>query len=143
VAFLRADGWPVNRPPGPVPTVETQCAGATAEWQCTGRTFEAKGQVDFDSTVPIEVPQNMGPAIGLLLVATNWTLPTGAFALNPATGQVRLRTSLVACGSTLDPPAAKAIVHDNVLTVERCLPALVAVAAGTLNVAQALEQLEH
>ena len=142
VAFLREDGWPVSCPSGPTPTVETRCAGATAEWQCTGRTFEEKGQVVFDSAVPVEVPQDMGPALGLLLAAANWTLLTGAFALDPATGQVRLRTSLVTGGSTLDPSAAKALVRDNVLIVERCLPALGAVAAGTLDLAQALERLD-
>ena len=141
-AFLRDDGWPVSRPPGPVPTVGTRCAGTTAEWECTGRTFEQKGQVVFDSAVPVAVPQEMGLALGLLLAAANWSLATGAFALDPATGQVRLRTSLAAGGPDLDPAAAKTLVYDNVLIVERCLPVLAGVAAGTLDLAQGLAGLE-
>ncbi len=143
VAFLRDDGWPVTLPPGPDPTVETRCAGATAEWSCTGRTFEQQGQVVFDSTLPVSVPQDMGPAIGLLLAATNWSLHTGAFALDPASGQVRLRTSLVSTsGPLLHAPAAKALVYANVMIVDRCLPALQQAAAGRLSLAEALERLD-
>ncbi len=143
VAFLRDDGWPITLPPGPDPTVETRCAGSTAEWACTGRTFEQQGQVVFDSALPLDVPQEMGPAIALLLAGANWSLHTGAFALDPASGQVRLRTSLVsATGPLLHPPTAKALVYANVLIVERCLPTLAAAAAGTLELAEALEQLD-
>ena len=142
VAFLGGDGWPISLPPGPVPTVETRCAGATAEWVCTGRTLEHEGQVVFDSALPMSVPHEMGPAIGLLLAAANWGLRTGAFALDPASGHVRLRTSLVTTSSPLLPaPAAKALVHGNVLIVDRCLPTLQAAAAGTLDLPQALERL--
>ena len=142
VAFLRDDGWPISLPPGPVPTVETRCAGATAEWACTGRTLEDQGHVVFDSALPMVVRQEMGPAIGLLLAAANWSLRTGAFALDPASGQVRLRTSLVTTSSPLLPTAAaRELVHGNVLIVDRCLPTLEAVAAGTLDLPEALERL--
>lgn len=142
VAFLRDDGWPVTVPPGPPPTVETRCAGTVAEWTCIGRTFEEQGQVVFDSEVPLNVPEEKGPAIALLLAAANWNLHTGAFALDPATGGVRLRTSLVSTtGPLLHAPAAKALVYPNVLIVERCLDTLEAAVAGTLSLAEALERL--
>ena len=142
VAFLRADGWPVTLPPGSPCTVETRCAGSTAEWTCTGRSFEEQGQVVFDSDVPLSVPEDKGPAIALLLVAANWKLHTGAFALDPATGRVRLRTSLVSStGPLLHAPAAKALVYPNVLIVERCLATLEGTVAGRLTLPQALEQL--
>jgi len=143
VAFLRDDGWPVTVPAGPAPMVETRCAGSTSEWACTGRTFEPQGQVVFDSTLPLVVPEDAGPAVALLLVAANWSLHTGAFALDPATGQVRLRTSLVSTsGPVLSGPAAKALVYPNVLIVERCLPTLEAALTGTLSLAEALERLD-
>jgi len=143
VAFLRDDGWPVTLPRGPVPTVLTRCAGATAEWACTGRTFEPQGQVVFDSALPLAVPEDGGPGIALLLGAANWKLHTGAFALDPASGQVRLRTSLVSVtGGQLEPAAAKALVYANVLIVDRCLPTLEAAAAGSLSLPDALEKLD-
>jgi len=143
VAFLRDDGWPVSLPPGPVPTVESRCAGSTAEWVCTGRTFEQQGQVVFDSALPLDVPEDGGPGIALLLAGANWKLHTGAFALDPASGQVRLRTSLVATsGPPLPAAAAKALVYANVLIVERCLPTLAAAVAGTVSLPEALERLD-
>ena len=142
MAFLRDDGWPVTTPPGPVPTVATRCAGSTTEWACTGRTFEQQGQVVFDSDLPFTVAEDLRPGVALLLVRANWSLHTGAFALDPATGQVRLRTSLVTTPDDgLPAPAAKALVYANVLIVDRCLPTLEAAVAGTLAIPEALAQL--
>ena len=142
VAFLRDDGWPVTLPSGPQPTVETRCAGTSSEWACTGRSFEQQGEVVFDSTLPMDVPEEMGPAMALLLAGANWGLRTGCFAIDPATGLVRLRTSLVATtGQPLPAAAAKALVYPNVLTVDRCLPTLTAAAEGTLSLARAMERL--
>jgi len=143
VAFLRDDGWPVTLPGGPVATVETRCASATTEWACTGRSFEEQAQVVFDSVLPFSVPQERGPAIGLLLAAANWSLQTGAFGLDPTSGQVRLRTSHVcAGGQPLQAFEAKALVHTNVLMVDRCLLTLQAAADGTLDLADALDRLD-
>jgi len=142
VAFLRDDGWPVTLPPGPVPTVETRCAGTTSEWACAGRTFEQQGQVVFDSILPVTVPEDRGPGIALLLAGANWSLHTGAFSIDPGTGRVRLRTSLISSsGPLLHAPTAKALVYANVLIVERCLPTLQAALAGQLGVTEALAQL--
>ncbi|MEJ7763956.1 MAG: YbjN domain-containing protein [Acidimicrobiales bacterium] len=142
VAFLRDDGWPVTLPDGQVATVQTRCAGATIEWDCTGRTFEEQGQVVFDSALPFSVPLDRGPAMGLLLAAANWSLQQGAFGLDPSSGQVRLRTSLIATrGHTLQAREAQGLVHTNVLIVDRCLPTLQAAATGTLDLAEALERL--
>jgi len=142
VAFLRDDGWPVTLPAGPVPTATTRCAGSTSEWACSGRTFEQQGQVVFDSDLPFTVGEDLRSGIALLLVRANWSLHTGAFALDPSTGQVRLRTSLVTTSDAgLGAPAAKALVYANVLIVDRCLPTLEAAASGALPVEQALGQL--
>ncbi len=144
VAFLRDDGWPVLLPSSTAPTVETRCANVTAEWICRGRTFEPQGQVVFDSMVPVEVPETMAPAVALLLTCVNWGLNTGSFALDTATGAVRLRTSMMVTGETplLVPAAAKALVYANVLIVDRCLEPLREAAAGRMPIEQALELMD-
>ena len=141
LAFLRDDGWPVEVTPGRVPTVETRCAGVLAEWSCTGRTFEQQGQVVFDSALPLTVPEPLRPGIALLLAKANWSLHTGAFALDPATGAVRLRTSLVAPERALPAAAAKSLVYANVLIVDRCLGTIDAAARGDLGLPEALDHL--
>jgi hypothetical protein len=143
IAFLHDDGWPVTRPPEPEPAVHTRCAGSVAEWGCTGRTFEQQGQVVFDSAVPVEVSEDVVPGFALLLAGANWKLHAGAFALDPSTGQVRLRTSLLSTqGPLLHAPAAKALVYANVLIVERCLPTLRAVANGSLGPVEGVQHLQ-
>lgn len=141
LAFLRDDGWPVNVRPDAVPTVETRCAGVLSEWGCTGRTFEQQGQVVFDSALPLSVPEPLRPAIALLLGKANWGLHTGAFALDPASGQMRLRTSHVSSGPVLHASTAKALVYANVLIVDRCLPTIDAAVRGDLSPRQAMDQL--
>ena len=136
VAFLRDDGWPVTvTDTEPLPTLETRCASAFREWPCVGRTFEPQGQVVFDSLLPLTVPQPRLGEMGLLLLRANWNLHTGWFSLDPATGAVRLRSSLVVTGDSplLHPPAAKALVYANVLIVDRCLEPLLDVAAGAVS----------
>ncbi len=139
-SFLRDDGWPVQISSSPVPTVETRCANATTEWSCQGRAFEAEGRVVFDSLLPVEIPQDLAGPMALLVACANWDLTTGSFALDTASGGVRLRTSLVVTGEApqLGPAAAKALVHDNVLIVDRCLEPLKEVAAGRLGLEAAL-----
>jgi len=143
VAFLGQDGWPVHLVAAPAPTVETRCAGASTEWACVGRTIEAQGQVVFDSNLPVEVPQELAGPVALLLSCLNWDLTVGAFAVDTATGGVRLRTSLVVTGEPrqLGAEAAKALVYGNVLTVDRCLEPLREVAGGRLGIEAALERL--
>ena len=141
LAFLRDDGWPVDVLAGSVPTLETRCAGVLSEWVCTGRTFEQQGQVVFDSSLPLVVPEPLRAEIALLLGKANWKLHTGAFALEPATGQVRLRTSLVTQAQVLHAAAAKSLVYANVLIVDRCLPTIDAAVSGAVSVHQALDQL--
>ena len=143
VAFLGQDGWPVHQVATPSPTVETRCVGDSAEWTCVGRTFEEQGQVVFDSNLPVEVPQELAGPVALLLSCLNWDLVVGAFAVDTATGGVRLRTSLVVMGEhgQLGAAAAKALVYGNVLTVDRCLETLQDVAGGRLGIEAALERL--
>lgn len=143
VGFLRDDGWPVEVHPAPTPVVETRCAGATTEWACVGRTFEPQGQVVFDSALPVEVPQELAGGMALLVSCLNWDLHTGSFAISTATGELRLRTSLVVTGEArlLPAAAAKALVYANVLIVDRCIESLKDVAAGRLSIEAALDRL--
>jgi len=142
VDFLRQDGWPVTVSDSPVPTVTTRFAGHGVDWACVSRTFEPQGQVVFDSAVPLAISERLQPGMAVLLIHANSELLTGAFSLVPDTGEVRFRTSmLLPDGATLTPPAVKGLVYANVLTVDRCLPALAAAASGELGIAEALERL--
>jgi hypothetical protein len=141
VSFLRDDGWPVTVAAGSVPTVETRCAGVASEWACTGKAFEQQGQVVFDSVLPLIVPEPMWAGVALVLAKANWSLHTGAFALDLASGAVRLRTSLVSTEPSLPAAAAKALVYANVLIVDRCLGTIDSAVTGTLSLPEALGQL--
>jgi hypothetical protein len=136
VSFLRSDSWPIAMSDG---AVGTRFAGTAHEWACTGRAFEEQGQLTFDSFLPMSVPPTRRPAVATLLLQVNWTMVTGAFALDPETGTVRFRTALfLPDHAPCHPGMLKGLVYANVLTVDRCLPVLLAVADGTVTLAEAL-----
>ncbi len=143
-AFLTSDGWPVEDLDVEASRLATRFAGSTHEWTCTATTYEPQGQVVFDSQVPVDVPTDQQAGLATLLLHANWSMLTGAFALDPAHGAVRFRTSLVLPDAApLGAAVCKGLVYANVLTVERCLPVLRATVDRTLGLADALESLGY
>jgi hypothetical protein len=144
VGFLRDDGWPVVEAAPEESTVRTRFAGNSHEWSCAGRTFELQGQVVFDSALPLEVPQDRQASVAALLLHVNWTMITGAFALDPLSGTVRFRTSLLLPdAASLTPAVAKGLVYANVLTVDRCVPTIAAATAGEVSLTDALDTIGY
>jgi Putative bacterial sensory transduction regulator len=149
VGFLRSDGWPIVRiDAGGIDAgqtrVETRFAGSTHVWSCVGRTFEPQGQLVFDSLLPLEVPPERQAGVAVLLMQFNWTSVTGAFAVDPESGAVRFRTSLLLPDATgLSPAMSKGLVYANAVTVDRCLPAIAAVAAGEMGLTEALDVIGY
>jgi hypothetical protein len=141
VAFLESDGWPTAVSDD---GVDTRFAGTSHEWACAGRAFVEQGQLVFDSFLPMSVPPTRRPAVATLLLQVNWTMVTGAFALDPDTGMVRFRTALFLPDHASCPPVVlKGLVYANVLTVDRCLPVLLAVSDGSVSLAEALESVGY
>jgi hypothetical protein len=144
VTFLRSDGWPVVELDSDESSVTTRFAGSSNEWSCVGRTFERQGQLVFDSLLPVVVAADRQAGVAVLLLHVNWTMLTGAFAVDPESGNVRFRTSLLLPDATaLDPPISKGLVYANVLTVEQCLPGIAAAAAGELGLREALDVIGY
>jgi hypothetical protein len=139
IGFLRTDGWPILEIGDSF--VHTRFAGRTHAWPCAGRTFEPQGQVVFDSVLPLQVPDSRRAGLATLLLHVNWTMVTGAFAVDPDSGAVRFRTALL----LPDAPemAIKGLVYANVLTVDRCVETIAATVAGELALGQALAAMGY
>jgi hypothetical protein len=144
VSFLESDGWPLSVIDPELSCVQTRFAGSTHEWSCWGRTFEPQGQVVFDSVLPVQVASERQAGVAVLLLRVNATMLTGAFAVDPDVGTIRFRTSVfLPDGAPLIPAISKGLVYANVLSVERCLPAVAAVANGELGLVEALDVIGY
>lgn len=130
--FLSDDGWPVV--PGDhdgVPCIETRFLGTRAEWLCRARPYDPFGQLAFESVLPFVVEPDRRTSFAELVLRSNWRLLTGAFQLDLDSGQAVFRTMLfLSHGAEPTDELLRGLVYGNVLTVDRCLVELQAVAEG-------------
>lgn len=140
--FLADDGWPVA--PGEhdgLPCIDTHFLGSDTEWDCRARPYDPFGQLAFESVLPFEVATERRAAMSELVVRTNWRLLTGAFQLDLDTGAVEFRSMLfLSHGAEPTEELLRGLVYGNVLTADRCLSGLAAVADGA-EPAEVLERL--
>ncbi|MEO9322511.1 YbjN domain-containing protein [Nocardioides sp. C4-1] len=130
--FLSDDGWPVE--PGEhdgVPCIETHFVGTRREWSCRARPYDPFGQLAFESVLPFVVDHDRRAAFAELVLRSNWRLLTGAFQLDLDSGRAAFRTMLfLSHGGEPTEGLLRGLVYGNVLTVDRCLTELQAVAEG-------------
>ena len=140
--FLAADGWPVAPDEfDGLPCIRTRFVGTEAAWDCRARPYDPFGQLAFESILPVTVEPERRDAVTQLLVRANWRLLTGAFQLDVDTGELVFRTMVfLSDGAELSEPLCRGLVYSNVLTVDRCLPELLA-AAGGEDAIEAFERL--
>lgn len=144
---FREQGFPVQRVGGSS-ALSTTVAGDGATWPCLAQAVEDQGIFLFYSARPENVAEPRRGEIARLLAALNYRLLVGSFEIDPADGDVRLRTSLhlrtllddrsvpeAAIGSLIERS-----VMINVQTMDRFLPQIDAVASGRQTVEEALTE---
>ena len=141
--FLERDDWPLAETSAGEATVfETVFAGADVAWAVRVSAYDAYGQVIVESLVPLDSAAHYRVDLERLLLEVNWQLLTGAFLLDPGTGEVRFRNGLLLPdGELVTDRLVKGLLYSNVLTVERCWRGLLAVADGALDAPAALARL--
>ena len=81
--------------------------------------------------------------VGEYLTRANWGMAIGNWEMDPTTGEVRYKTSIdVGDDDELTIGLVKGLVYTNMRMVERYLPGLLDVAAGTLAPAAAVQRAE-
>lgn len=144
LAFLERDGWPVQQTSTQeAAVVESVFAGSAAEWPVRLMAYDGYGQLVVESLLPLAPAVPARGALAALVVGINWQLLTGAFQLDLATGEVRFRnTLLLVDNEVVTDRLIKGLLYSNVMTVDRCWPALTAVAVDGAEPQDVLAALE-
>ncbi len=127
IRFLGDEGWDFAREGG-ADVVRTGYRGDNGRWGCFAQTREELNQAVFFSVLPTVVAEDRRLAMAELLTWVNFDLVIGNFELDLDGGHVRYKTSIDVEGTELTPTLVRPLVYDNVLTMDRYLPALDAVA---------------
>ncbi len=139
--FLEAQEWPC-RLVGDRTVVQTAFQGEQGAWLCYANCRSEFGQMLFYSIAPQRAPEAARPAVAEYLMRANWGLMIGNFELDYNDGEVRCKTSLQLENTVLTTDLLRPLVFDNVVVMDKYLPGLLAVMAGTATPAEAIAAVE-
>lgn len=139
--FFEADDWSYTATEDPA-MLRAPCAGDNGEFLCH---VVAPGEPDVllvYSACPFDVPPQRRQAMAELLVRASWGLLLGTFEMDFRDGEVRYRTGLALGGREPTSEDIRTVVYENVLAMDRYLPAIEAVTWHDLDPEQAIARVE-
>jgi hypothetical protein len=139
--YLEEDGWYPQK-------VEDKHAyrmhyrGRNGETRCFAQIRADLEQFIFYVVTPINVPEDVRPAVAEFITRANYGLRIGNFELDYADGEVRFKTSLDFEGEHLTYNFIKHAVYPAVQTMDKYLPGLMKVAFGAETPVEAIQEIE-
>ena len=139
--FLTEDDWPAV-PVKDAAAFRVRFGGTEQEWTCLAIAREEERQFVFYSALDSFVPPDDRQRVGDYLMRANWGMAIGNWEMDPTTGEIRYKTSIDVADGELTLGLVKGIVYTNVRMVERYLPGLRDVLAGSMAPAAAVQRAE-
>lgn len=142
LTFFQEDSWnPTQIDDDPV--LRMGFNGDNGQWICYAQAREEQDQCVFYSICPITTPEAHRTPMAEFLTRANYGLIIGNFELDLNDGEIRFKTSLDVEGTELNAALIKSLAYANVLTMDRYLPGIMAVASGHASPIAAIEQIEE
>jgi len=138
--WLEEDGWHPTRIEGAL-AFRTGFSGENARVICVAEV-RAQEQFVFYALVPNKVPQDRRLPVCEALTRANWGLRIGNFELDFQDGEIRYKSSIDFEGELLTPALIRNAIYPAVATLDHYLPALIAVAYGGKDPAEAIAEVE-
>lgn len=139
--FLEEDGWYPQ-------TLEEKHAyrmyyrGKNGELRCFAQIRVEYEQFVFYAIAPINVPENVRPAVAEFITRANYGMRIGNFELDYSDGEVRYKASLDFEGEVLTNNLIRRVIYPAVQTMDRYLPGLMKVAFGAMTPVEAIQEIE-
>ena len=124
-------------------TLQLECQVKNGRLTCYAKAINDKQQFVFYSLCPLTAPEEQRSAIAELITKVNYGMVIGNFEFDFSDGEIRYKTSLDVEGDRLSNALIKQTVYLNVLTMDKYLPALVAVINNELSVDNAIAIVEQ
>ena len=130
LAFFAAEHWEVS-PVDAQPAVSLEFQGEHGRWTCFAEIRQPYEQFLFYSIAPVQVSPERRMEMAEYLTRANYGLPLGGFELDLDEGDIHFKTGIDAEGEQLTQGLVKHVVYVNVIMMDRYLPGIERVAAGT------------
>lgn len=117
-------------------------SGENGTYICYAQSREEQGQVIFYTICPVTTPEKRRSAVAEFVTRANYGLIIGNFEMDLDDGEVRFKTSLDAEDAELSRVLIRHLVYANITTIDRYLPGLIAVIAGSQTPLEALKAVE-
>ena len=139
--FFIEDDWEYHRV-DPRGILRMAFTGGNGNWLCFLQAREAQRQIAFYSICPLRVPEAKRSLVAEFLARANYGLVIGNFEQDWDDGEIRYKTSLDIEDCELSAALLSHIVYANVTSMDRYLPGLVAVIAGSQSPSEAVLAIE-
>ena len=117
-------------------------SGDNGNWICYAQTREAQNQFMFYSLCPLNVPARKLQDMAEFLTRANYGIIVGNFELDYDDGEIRYKTSIDVEDAELSSMHIRHLVYANVTTLDRYLPGIMAVLAGSRTPREAIEDID-
>jgi len=141
VDYLSEDDWMSTVLEGES-TLMLSFRGRSGSWQCFGRADEEKECFCFYSVLPSHAAEEKRATVAEYINRANYGLIIGNFEMDYRDGQVRYKTSLDVEDSAATRELVRHIVYANVTAMDRYLPGILAVIAGSKSPADAVAEID-
>lgn len=122
--------------------IATAVEGEHGSWRCFARANEESELFVFYAVAEVGAPEDRRQAVAEFLTRANYGLLIGNFELDVDDGEVRYKSSVDLEGSPIVAPLIRQCVHSCLMTADRYLPGLRAVAEGGAEPAEAVAAVE-
>jgi hypothetical protein len=140
-AFFEVDEWQ-TQPLDDKPILRMAFRGEDGHWSCYAQADEEREIFVFYSVAPVTVPEDRRTPMAEFITRANYGMLLGNFEMDYSDGEVRYKTSIDVEGTPLSVELAKRVVYANVLTLNRYLKGVLAVAFGGRDPAAAVADIE-
>jgi hypothetical protein len=118
-------------------------SGENGHWPCYAQAREPQQQLVLYSICPLRVPSPVRPTMAEFLTRANYGLVVGNFEMDYEDGEVRYKTSVDVEDCEVSTELLRHIVYANVTTLDRYLPGIIAVLAGSQSPAEAVAAIDE
>lgn len=127
------------------PVLRMGFSGDDGQWMCFAQAREDHDQVLFYSVAQLRVPEERRAAVAEFITRANYGMIVGNFEMDYNDGEVRYKTSADVESLEGSEPVTKLmkqLVYANVLTMDRYLKGLMAVAFGNVEATEGVKMIE-
>ncbi|MCO4762092.1 MAG: YbjN domain-containing protein [Myxococcales bacterium] len=140
-SYFEQDDWTTTEA-GDGEALSMGFQGDNGKWRCYAQAREDANQFIFYSVAPISVVAALRPVMAEFLACANYGLVIGNFEMDFSDGEVRYKTSIDVEYDRISPGLVQGCVYPNVLTMDKYLRGIMAVASGAVDVDDAIALVE-